>query len=114
MKTNTHVMEQRFITHLVIHGALPTSGLRKLFFYTRLTAPNEYYWGAGNNTFSEDEMRGKETRKTVIRLPEDVELFEKKGLWVDKDANIFYTDLVTPNKDPEKKFLFTCTELLSI
>ena len=104
-------MGKRLVTHLAIHGdpILPSSGLRKLYFYTRLEEnPNEYSFGTDNIFFSEQEM----ARRSVIKLPEEVELFEKKGLWVDKDGNIFYADLVTPSVD--KQLLFKCEELVEL
>ena len=106
---------ERLITHLAIPEYRPllpgAKTLRKLYFYTKDPGiPNEYYWGVDNYPFDEEAMG----RKSVIRLPEEIELTEKRGLWIDMDANIFYADLVNPNRDPEKRLLFTSTELFEL
>ncbi len=103
-------MGKRFITHLII-PELPSSGLRKLFFYTKnLDYPGEFNYGTDNYPFSEEEM----ARKNVIRLPKEVELFENRGPWINKHGDVFYADLMKPNSDPNKKLLLTGVEFFKL
>lgn len=99
--------EKRYITHLIIKG-IPSSGMRKLFFYTikgDIAKSEKYYIGTGNNSFSTEEMRKQIQSGKVVMLPQRIELEDKKGLWVNSDGKVFYADLKHPHKDEFKKDL---------
>lgn len=93
-----------YITHLVVPESLPDRGLRKLFFYTtkKLDSPTQFYWGAGNNSFSSEELYNKVKCGKLIKLITPIELKPKKGLWVDNTGTVHYADLISPNKDTER------------
>jgi hypothetical protein len=85
---------------------LPSSGYLKLFFYTE--KDGKYYWGTGNNSFSLEEMKEKESRGVILKLPIFKPLEEKMGIWVNNIGEIYYADLVNPVQNgPGLEYLCT-------
>ncbi|MCF7831285.1 MAG: hypothetical protein K9M36_00130 [Candidatus Pacebacteria bacterium] len=93
------------IAYLVV-DTLPTSGYRKLLFYT--IKDGKYYWGTGNNSFSLEEMQKQELDGKILKLPTPKPLEEKMGIWVNNIGEIYYADLVNPvQNDPGLEYLCT-------
>lgn len=97
--------KEYFITHLVPTELPVENSLRKILFYTTTRegmSEKKYFWGTGNNSFSETDIRDKVNTGELIELPEAKKLEEKKGLWLDSKGCVYYADLVSPNKDKQK------------
>jgi hypothetical protein len=77
--------------------------MRKLFFYTtKKSSETHYYLGKGNNSFSEEQIKGMMRKNKILMLPNKIELKDKKGLWLNSKGQVFYADLKAPHNDPEK------------
>ena len=80
-------MEEAYYIAYIIPDRVPESGMRTLFFYTK--KGGKYYWGTGNNSFSQEFMDDLESKKRVIKLPELIKLEEGIELVLDKSGKIY-------------------------
>jgi hypothetical protein len=95
------------IAYIDIRETLPESGIyRKFFFFT--IKDDKYYWGTSNNSFTLNQMEERESRGTVLKLPDPQPLEIGMGIFINNIGEVFYADLVNPcSNNPEMKYLCT-------
>ncbi len=80
--------EAYYIAYLIVPDEIPESGRDMLFFYTK--KGDKYYWGTGNNSFSQEFMDNLESKKRVIKLPELIKLEKETEVVLDETGKVYF------------------------
>ncbi len=97
-----------FVTHFVVENQ-PKKGLKRVSFMTACELPAEkYYVGKGTHrSFNDEDLKKKLEARSLIALPNPVELIDGKGTWLDADGNLWLADSKDPLSDDGRVIILT-------
>lgn len=91
----------------VVQDTLPSSGLKRMQYYTSLAdVPGKYFFGLSlQRSWSRNELVEMVAKGQLVDLGEPVRLPFEKDLWLDKDGQVIMATAYEPWSDSERRVI---------